>query len=94
MPNEEEAIQMDFAGLIDVNNGIIEVSVNGSRVQSLVEFGWLYSQAVDGVCVCFSLGRRHGIKVFSDFDVLFCTWLIFARTILVDPLVNDGEICR
>lgn len=90
VPYQEETVQMDDSGLVDVDDSIIVESINGSWVEGLVELGWLVSQAVDGCGISLAHLLWHGIKVLSDSDVSVSAWLVLSLA-SNKVLVDDGE---
>ena len=59
MPGEEEASQMDLSCFLDVDDGVVLISIDGDRELTLVEVRWLAVDTVDGVHVGFSFFGRH-----------------------------------
>lgn len=93
VPDQEETVQVDDAGPVDVNDGIVEEAVDGSGVHIRVQLGGLISYAVDGVGVCLSFCGLHRVKVFSDLDVGLGAGLVLSGAFVLEPFVDDGEVC-
>lgn len=73
MPDEEEAVEMNGTGLVDVNDSPIEVSVDGSRVYFGVKLGWFGAETVDGISKGFPVCRRHVVEVIPYSGILVGT---------------------
>lgn len=69
VPGEEEGIQVHVLGAVDVDDSIVHVSVCRGWVKRLVKLGGLSHQALDGVGVCFAVGRSHVVEVNASADV-------------------------
>lgn len=94
MPRQEIGRQVDDLGQVGVHNCIIKVSVDGSRVECLVQLGWLVHDAFDGIGVGLALFRSHGVEVLADLDVVIRTRLVLPRKAVVVPVVDVGKMGR
>lgn len=83
VPGQEEGVEVHVLGAVDVDHGVVHVSVGRGRVECLVELGRLSHQALDGVSVRFPVGRSHVVEVDASPDV-------FRRARPVVPLSRGG----
>lgn len=83
---------MDLLGQVGVNDSVVEVAVDRSRVEGLIKLGWFGHQALDGVGVGFALLRSHGIEVDSDLDIVVGTLLVLFRKVVVRPVIDVGPV--
>ena len=49
MPNVKVGVEVHLECFVDVDNGIVEKAIDGARIERLVELGWLFHQAEDGI---------------------------------------------
>ena len=83
---------MDLLGQVGVDDSVVEVAIDGSRVEGLIKLGWFSHQALDGIGVGFALLRSHGIEVDSGFDIVVGTLLVLSRKVVVHPVVDVGPV--
>ena len=85
MPGEEETVQVDVLGLIDVDDGVIEIFVDGGRVLAVVQLRRLRHDTFDGIGVCLAFLRLHEIKILAHAHVLRSADGILAWAVLFNP---------
>ena len=85
MPGEEEGVEVHVLRAVDVDDGVVHVSVDSSWICVLIELGWFPLQTFHGVGVGLSLLRWHLVEVDSGFDV-------FSITSAISPAAISGSV--